>query len=139
MVIKMANEGHTFVQIINEMQVQYGRQTLSDSTIYKYIALAKCGETSAIKKTIPGTPPDEGIDSAIIRVLQNEPFASVRRIEELTNIPHSTVHRHLTVGLGMIFKKTKWVPHRLTNEDLKKREVLALGLKGRLIVHKHMS
>jgi histone-lysine N-methyltransferase SETMAR len=106
---------------------------LKDSTIYKYITLARCGTEEVSKKSPPGRTPDDGIDKAILYALSIEPFASVRRIDDMTNIHYSTVYRHLTFNLGMIYKRTKWVPHKLSQDDKGKRVELAIALKDRLI------
>ena len=136
-IIQMALDKRQFTEIKGELVHQWGQHALADSTIRKYIALAACGVTEVGKQSPPGRPADEGIDRTIIHALKVEPFASTRRISVCTNIPQSTVYRHLIVSLGMIYKKTKWVPHKMEKEDLRKRVDVASKLLDRLLKQKH--
>ena len=49
----------------------------------------------------------------IRKTLKDFPFSSIRKIEELTGIPKTTVYRILTQDLGYVLKHLKWIPHFL--------------------------
>jgi hypothetical protein len=62
--------------------------------------------------------PLEDIDA---RILEVEPWSSVRTIAGFLKIPASTVHFHRTTSLNMKSRHFKWVPHFLDDDLRAKR------------------
>jgi hypothetical protein len=62
---------------------------------------------------------------AILAALEDRPFASVRRVSQLTHLPSMTVYRRLTQSLGFVARHLRWVPHALS--DAQKGERINLS------------
>jgi hypothetical protein len=54
-------------------------------------------------------------DRAILAVLEDNPFASVRQLSRLTHLPPTTVYRRLTEPLGLVARHLRSVPHALSD------------------------
>jgi ABC-type branched-subunit amino acid transport system ATPase component len=50
------------------------------------------------------------IDNALLDALEKQTFSFIRELAQLTCIPRSMVHRHLTQSLGLVVKHLRWVP-----------------------------
>jgi hypothetical protein len=50
-------------------------------------------------------------DQVILAVLEDSPFASVRKLSRLTHLPSTIVYRNLTQSLGFVARHLRWVPH----------------------------
>ena len=57
----------------------------------------------------------------IQNVLHEFPFASVRMIALDVKKPPVTVYRYLTQVLHLKYKVTHWLPHKLSDQNLKER------------------
>ena len=99
------------------LKKEYGEHAYKSSAIYKWIATTKFPEEALMNKDTPGRKPDEQLIVRIREELNIMPFASTRVIAENLNIWHSTAYRYLTLYLGLEYKKTRWVPHSLSNEQ----------------------
>jgi hypothetical protein len=55
------------------------------------------------------------IDDAILHVLEEQQFSSIRELAKLTCIPITTVSPYLASSLWLILKHFHWVPHDLTD------------------------
>jgi hypothetical protein len=69
-------------------------------------------------------------DQALLSTLDENPFASVRQVSPLTQIPPMTVYRSLTECLGFTALDLRWVPAR-HGEDPSSRSVLATAANAR--------
>jgi len=75
----------------------------------------------------------------ILKVLNDYPFSSIREIEDMTNIPKTTVHRILTQELHFVSCHLKWVPHNLNSTQKVARVELSKGLLSTLEKAVHQS
>jgi hypothetical protein len=64
----------------------------------------------------------EDIDARILRVLEAQPWSSVRTIAEFLKVPASAVPFHLTTSLNMKSRHLKWVLCFL-DEDLRAKQL----------------
>ena len=119
-VIEMANKQYTFVEIQNTLAQEWGAHSIKPRTIYKYIALAKCGVLEAVDGRGGDRRSDEVLDQRILETLDEYPFASSRMIAFMLNIFQSRAINGL-YSLGYVFKYTKWHPHELTSSQKFKR------------------
>jgi hypothetical protein len=77
------------------------------------------------------------IDNTILDALEKQPFSSIRELAQLTCIPRSTVHRHLTQSLGFVVKHLRWVSHGRTAAQKAQRVSLSKKLLRELRSIKH--
>jgi DNA-binding IclR family transcriptional regulator len=88
-------------------------------------------------REITDEPAATVIDNAILDALEKQPFSSIRELAQLTCIPRSTVHRHLTQSLGFVVKHLRWVPHSLTAAQKAQHITLSNELLRELRSNKH--
>jgi hypothetical protein len=63
-------------------------------------------------------PPEHQLDdsdSAILLALADQPFASVRKLSQFTQLPSTTVHGRLTQSLRFRVRHLQWVPNFLSH------------------------
>ena len=68
-----------------------------------------------------GRPADKQFHDAVARLLEEDPTLSARRIAWILNRDHSSVCWVLKHVLGLEFKKTRWIPHNMTQADRDRR------------------
>ena len=139
MVLNLTHSGASIDDITKILAEEWGKHSLKRTAIYKWHARGVCGVAAAEKQKPSGKPSDVGIDDAIQNFLKKEPFASCRRLASELNLWVSTVHNHLTQSFGLVFKHTRYVSHKLGDDQKSERVNLAKGLIHRLGQHKHNS
>jgi hypothetical protein len=87
----------------------------------------------------PEEVPTTLIADAILGILQQQPFSSVREFAKLACIPRTTIHQHLARVLGGVVKHLHWVPHGLTLVQKATRVTLAKQLLRVLRSIKHQT
>ena len=75
-----------------------------------------------------GRPPDKAFHADIKRLLEEDPQISARQIAWRLGRDHSSVLYVLKNVFGLEFKKTRWVPHQLSEDDRKRRVSLSKAL-----------
>ena len=75
-----------------------------------------------------GPPIDEGLAEAIRDLLSKEPKLSANQVAERLGRAPSTIKSYLHNVLHFEFKKTRWVPHFLTNDQLENRRTQSIAL-----------
>jgi hypothetical protein len=108
--------------IHSELVAVLGPDVIAYSTLTKYL---RQHQFPSIPCEAPNEHPATVIDEAILNALDKPPFSSVRELAQLTCIPRSTVHRHLTQSLGFVVKHLRWIPHNLTATPQVQRVTLA--------------
>jgi histone-lysine N-methyltransferase SETMAR len=98
------------------------------STVARYIHDAHCSPSSQTAAPIAVPSGLDDSDEAILSVLDENPFASVRQLSRLTHIPATTVYPRLTESLGFTARHLGWVPHALSEEQMAQRVELSREL-----------
>lgn len=132
-------KGLSSEQVHSELVQVLGTEAVAYSTVTKYI---RSSSFKAIRdESISEDSDDETnlIDDAILQALEDEPFASVRRIASKTYLPKSTVYRHLVSSLQYTVKHLTWIPHTLTNEQKGTRVSKSIELLALLRSMEHQS
>ena len=117
-------EGKSFDEISDELKKQFGESAYMRSAIYKWIQRAKLSQYPEEEDPMEENKEnriDEQLLVIISQTLEEDPNSSVRSIARHLNESHSTVYRYLTIHLGLVYKHTRWLPHKLDNSQLQKR------------------
>ena len=120
-VLFLQRKGFTATLIHKELVEVLGSEAVSYSTVTKYLRSELTTPISKVCPKMDEKSGDEIIDDAIISVLADEPYSSVRQIAQRTKIPKSTVFYHLVHSLGFVSKHAKWIPKKLTQEQMQDR------------------
>ena len=121
-IIKMMVENdNNFDQIKQELHRKFGECAYKDSTIYEKIRLTRCATDITTRKPYESERMDMHLANEIKNLLNEFPFSSVRSIALMTKKPIATIHRYLTQVLHMKYRVTRWLPHKLTEQNLKER------------------
>jgi hypothetical protein len=107
--------------IDNKLIAVLGPDAIGSSRVTNY--LRQRHFPSTLRDT-PDEPAATVIDNTIMDALEEQPFSSIRELDQLTCIPRSTGHRHLTQSLGFVAKHLRWVPHSLTAAQKAQRVTL---------------
>lgn len=138
-VIYLHMQGKSPKVIEKEMKETLGDTAVKYSTITKYLRNAKFPQSSDAMEIEEQNCESDEINQKILDVLNEQPFASLRQIEQITGIPKSTVHYHLTIVLKFKNMNLKWIPHSLTDEQKYKRVSISKQLLKILRSAKHHS
>jgi hypothetical protein len=120
--------------IYNELVAVLGPDAIGSSLATNYLCQRHFPYT--LRET-PDEPTATMIDIAIPDALEKQPFSSIRELAQLTCIPQSTVHQHLTQSLGFVMKHLRWVPHSRTAVQKAQCITLSNELLGELRSIKH--
>ena len=112
-------------EILIEMQMAYGRNAPSRSSIFLWLSKFKNGKTDVDDEPRDGRPKFQENSIAIIDALDKEPYASTYRLEELTNSPQSTIWCILTSELHYKLSFCKWIPYKISDDIRQKRVEIA--------------
>lgn len=122
--------GKAAPQIHQELTEVLGDDAPSIQTVRKWIREIQDGRESLEDKERSGRPRSATTDVNVSRVkdaVSEDNRRTCGELEELLGIPHSTVHRILTESLGMQKLFAKWVPHLLTEDQMKERLTMSCG------------
>lgn len=117
---KMHNEGKSFNEIQKELQIMFGQSAYKRSAIYNHIKIAKLN-ISPNQHNINAENFSNSIDEQLMKriqeIIRDEPYSSIRDISKVLNESKSTVYRYLKCHIGMVYKYTRWLPHKLTDDN----------------------
>ena len=111
---------------INEI---WGEGTVGQSTVYKWISRFQAGEES-LKDDPRSGRPIEVDRHAVLAAIEETPSLTTRILAEDFDCDHKTIVNILH-ELGKIWKKTRWVPHELTDTQKRNRVRAAQVLLAR--------
>jgi hypothetical protein len=118
-VLDLRMKGMALDAIHDDLVRTLGKDVMAYSTVTKY---ALSAQFSGQKEATPLEVPDverSPVDEAILTVLAEFPFASVRELSRRICLPRSTVHGHWHFMQSFRFtvRHLRWVPHFLTAEQ----------------------
>ncbi|KAI5490547.1 Mariner transposase [Trichomonas vaginalis G3] len=99
----------------------FGMDAPSYSTVTYHVRMYHFMNKKAPIIKIDKKSPDQRKIKAILQALDEDPRASLRRIEEMTKIPRTTVSYYLHNYLNYKLAYTRWVPHNLNSVQKKSR------------------
>lgn len=108
--------GKSFSQTLQMMQEAYGEHSISRSTTYLWYDAFKNGRENIFDEHRSGRSKSAITDSSIVKVrdfIKNNRKVSLRYAEMELQVPKTTIHRILTVELGMRKLNSVFVPHNL--------------------------
>lgn len=112
--------GKTATETFKMIEEAYKDESLSRKNVFKWFAMFKDGRESIEDAERPGGPKTSRIEENIQKVadiLKNDRCVSLKLIEEMTDIPRTTVHRILVDDLGKRKVCARFVPHSLTEDQ----------------------
>lgn len=107
----------------------YGDKTIGESTAREWFAKFRAGEESIEDKPRSGHP-QEVDRQAVLEAIEETPSLTTRMLAEDFDCDQKTIVNMLH-ELGKIWKKTRWVPHELTEAQKRKRVNAAQSLLDR--------
>jgi hypothetical protein len=111
----LALKGMPACAIHQDLVAALGCNAVTYSSVTRYLPEARC------LRSHEDTPPVEieraidDADQAILLALDENPFASMRQLPQLTHLPSSTIYRRLTQSLGCTARHLRWVLDALSN------------------------
>ena len=120
-IYELTDQGLEEKEIEQILKIEFGLHAYCQTTIYKWMAHHKHGIKFDEKREVPGPSIDEQLLSRIVEIINDEPYSSTRQITKVLNENRSTVWRYLTGNLGLAFKRSRWLPHIL-DENQKRTE-----------------
>lgn len=105
------------VEICNEINEVLGDETVSVRTCQVWISKFKNGDFNVKDQDRSGRPSLDGVDERIEECLIENKHATSREIASYLDCHQTTVVRHLK-ALGKKFLVSRWIPHRLTPENM---------------------
>ena len=106
----------------------FGADAPGYSTLTEHLRKPIWNEREATQPKKRGRPIDESFAQRISDLLSTEPNLSANQVAERLGRPASTVKLYLHNVLHYQFKKTRWVPHFLTDEQLENRRAQSIEL-----------
>jgi len=110
--------GHGAKKIKKFLDNQYGEGSPSLTTVNKWIWEAKRGKNGVNDAPRSGRPVSTNVAWRIEKVrelVSEQPRVSVRRLEQLSDIPKEMITNILTKNLNMVKMNCRWVPKELSN------------------------
>ena len=108
-------------EIEETLNRKFGEQAMKSSTIYQKMRLVRCGQDITSKREYHSERVDTQLAIAIQQVLEEFPFSSVRSIARDLLEPSSTIHRYLVEILHLKYRVSRWLPHTLSDSQMKQR------------------
>jgi len=112
-------KGNSAKDTADEICTVYGSGTTTIRTVRNWFKKFRAGNFELKDEDRSGRPATTDTD-IIKTVLTENPRYSVREIVDATNIPKTTVHKHL-IKMGYANRYEVWVPHLLTETGLMNR------------------
>ena len=121
--------GSNGVETVERINRAWGEGTVGKSTVYDWFKRFEEGEESLEDRERPGRPieVDRG---AVLCAIEEYPSLTTRMLAEDFGCGHTIIERILH-ELGKVWKKTRWVPHELTEAQKAKRVEVAQALLAR--------
>jgi hypothetical protein len=120
-------KGHKAEAINNKLKDSFGTTAPPYSTVTYWCRKLKLKYDILVDRKGPGRPPEVDLDNAILDILNEFPFHSLRSLSRVLKRPLSTIRDHLIRGC-FTEKNLKRVPHMLTAEHKTQRAQLAKDL-----------
>jgi hypothetical protein len=102
-------------EIHNDIVATFWPDAVSYSSVTRYVREARFHPS---KPELHPADVQKGLDDsdqAILAVLEDSPFASVRQLSRLTHLRSTTVYRRLTQSLRFVAHHLRWVPYALSD------------------------
>jgi hypothetical protein len=115
--------------IHHDIVATLGPDVVSYSSITRYLREARFPPSKPESHPADGQRDLGDSDQAIFAALEDSPFASVRRLSQLTHLPSAIVYRRLTQSLGFVARRLRCMPHALLDGQKGER----VNLSGRLL------
>ncbi|KOX69382.1 Histone-lysine N-methyltransferase SETMAR [Melipona quadrifasciata] len=115
--LRCFKKGNSAKDTADEIFTVYGSGTTTIRTVGNWFKKFRAGNFELKDEDRSGRPATTDTD-IIKTVLIENPRYSVREIVDATNIPKTTVHKHL-IKIG--YRYEVWVPHLLTETGLMNR------------------
>ncbi|CAK9820140.1 Histone-lysine N-methyltransferase SETMAR [Anthophora quadrimaculata] len=113
------NKDNSAKDTADEICTVYGSGTTTIRTVCNWFKKFRAGNFELKDEDRSGRPPT--MDTDLIKtILAENPRYSVREIVDATNIPKTTVHKHL-IKLRYVNRYEVWVPHLLKETSLMNR------------------
>ncbi|CAK9834541.1 Mariner Mos1 transposase [Anthophora retusa] len=109
-------KGNSAKDTADEICTVYGSGTTTTRTVHNWFKKFRAGNFELKDEDRSGRPKTTDTD-LIKTMLAENPRYSVREIVDATNIPKTTVHKHL-IKMGYANRYEVWVPHLLTETGL---------------------
>ena len=107
--------------IYNSMKKAYGDSSPSIETIRRWSFRFRNGRVSTSDNTRTGRPEIENLPEKVSKRLEEQPFASANSLAHDLKVSYGCIYNVLTNHLQLKHYVTKWVPHKLTQENKNKR------------------
>jgi histone-lysine N-methyltransferase SETMAR len=122
-------QGLTAADAARAINKAYGSKTVTKQTAYNWYA--KFGEVGRNLKDKPRSGRPQEVDrDAVLSAIEENPTLTTRMLAEDFVCHHSTIEGILH-GAGLKWRKTRWVPHKLTEAQKQKRVQVATELRKR--------
>lgn len=112
--------GKSFTETHQMLQTAYGDDCLSRTQVYEWFKRFESGRETLNDDERPGRPKTGLSEENITKVrefIKNNKKSSVKFIEMELGIPQTTVYRILTEVLGLKKVNSRFVPHKLTEDQ----------------------
>lgn len=100
---------------------KFPEDRISYSTLTRHLRSQHWSEEARSGPQKPGPERDAQLEADIRTLLEAEPTLSANRIASRLRRPPSTVRWYLHNVMGLSFKKTRWVPHILNQQQMNDR------------------
>lgn len=123
------------IAIYNDLVKIHGNNAYKYNTVLTWAKRFKDGQSSTEDDPRSGRPitATRGFDVELVAdVVEEDPFLSIRDIEELTSLSYGTIQRILHDHLELRKVSSRWVPHLLTPENKAHRLGFAQAMLAKL-------
>jgi hypothetical protein len=114
-VLSFARKGLTAMAIHKELVATLGAEGVSYPSVIGHLHEAKFALSTHSAPFPEPHPASDDSNNAIMLVLAEQPFASVRQLASLTHLPRSTAHQRRTQSLLFRVRYPRWVLHVLSS------------------------
>ena len=119
-------KGNSATETARNIHSVYGEEYVNERTCRRWFAKFRSEDFTLEDDDRTGRPVE--FDYMLLETaLEENPCVSVEELVRKLNSNHSTVHRHLQ-QLGKVPKLGKWVPHELSENNLKSRVEICSSL-----------
>jgi hypothetical protein len=114
-------KGLAAVEIHTEISYVLGEGTTGYSAVTRYLRKQSLEDSSTLPREDREIQGPEAIDNAILQMLDEQAFVSLRQIAKRILIPMSTVRYCLVSKMPYTLKHCKWAPHTLSGAQKQTR------------------
>jgi hypothetical protein len=120
--------GLTAVEISREVCDVYGQAVLSLRTVERWLARFAAGDETLEHLPRSGRPRSDSNIALITQLLIDDPYLSQKMIAMILSISSTTVKKILLEDLSLRKVNFKWIPHRLSDDQMQERVRLSTEL-----------